>query len=80
MFKSFFVSLMALTNLSLPRAERCERPTGAFFKASKLQAGLLLQGPELKLGFCILSILKNKFSKKLCIHTSIEIFTQEISA
>jgi hypothetical protein len=67
---------MALTILSFPNAERCERPTGALFSASTLHAGLLLQGPELKLGFCIMNILKIKFLKRI-IHISIETFTQE---
>jgi hypothetical protein len=70
---------MALTILSLPSAERCERPTGAPFSASILHAGLLLHGPELKFGFCIINILKINF-KKLIIYISIEIFTQEILA
>jgi hypothetical protein len=80
MFKILFVSLIALANLSLPRAERWERPTGVFFRTSTLHPGLLLQGPELKLGFCILHILKKNLKNQAAFYTSNTCFTQEISA
>jgi hypothetical protein len=68
--------VIALASFSLPRAERWDLPTAASFKASRRHWGLLLQGPELKLGLCI-RISSPTFFKDV-IHSNIKMFSQDI--
>src|ERR1700676_4864362 len=48
---SFLLRSMTSASLVLAVFARCERPTAAFFRASRLQPGCLAHGPEEKQGF-----------------------------
>src|ERR1700690_2051419 len=48
---SFRLRSMTSASFDLPILARCERPTAAFFRASRLQPGCLAHGPEEKHGF-----------------------------
>jgi len=54
-FQYFFAFVYGFGQLSFPGADRWDRLVKAPFKLSRFHPGLLLQGPELKLGLCIRS-------------------------
>src|SRR5665213_2463932 len=59
---SFLLRSMTSASFALPILARCERPTAAFFRASRLHPGCLAHGPEEKQGFfgvCVGFMVRN---------------------